>query len=273
MPKTIGKALVFPKGGQFKLQRFKPDGTLDPDRIYTSLQGIVKTVQRATTVNTSSLPDGNSVYAAKDYVTSEESIVTIGLSTYDPELEAFVKDAIYSEGGAGKTEFDFMQAITVPETLTVVLNRPVAANEDGSGLFLKDKFGNVFDAAETAAAGKYSIAVAESTGVATLTFAETDKDKELYLVGKGSLEGVATLAYSEDAKLPAMQVTIIGETMDFDETRRYDTNIVIDKATLNGGITPPTQSNDPTAGWEFALKTGKPRAGKKPMEVKFVPKA
>jgi hypothetical protein len=271
--KNINKALVFPKAGQFMAQKYKADGTLDPNAVYVSANNVVKTVNRATTPQTSDLPDGNSNYPAHTYVTSEESIITVGFSTYDPDLEAFVKDAGYTENSTTADTFRVIEQIAA--ATSVVLKNPV---KDASFFIqIKDKFGNVLTVAEAEpTAGQYKVAVAEdpaSSGVqkATLTFAAADAERELFITYDSYQTGITQIDYSERSTLPAFQLTIIGETMAYDETQTVMTNIVIDKANLNGGITPPNQSNDPTQGWEIAFKTGKPRSGKKPVSIKFLP--
>lgn len=268
---TMRKDLTFAQAGHFKLQKFKADGTLDPNNIYNSLNQIVKSVKRATTTTTNELPDGNSPYAAHDYVTKEETIVTIGLSTYDPYLEAFVKNATFKADSADAEDFYFVQMVTIPDGLSVALEKPVSG--ETAEITVRDKFGNAFTKGETAAAGTYTLAVA-STGekIATLTFAEADKGKEVSILYVGSVTGVTSIEHSENPKNADMQVAIIGASTSYDEAQSQNVNIIIDKATLNGGLTPPEMTKDPTGGWEIAFKTGKPRAGKKPVMVKFLPK-
>lgn len=264
--KTMNKALVFPKAGHFMLQKFDASGVLDPAQFYLSSHGVVKSIKRATTTTSNALADGNSVYDAKEYPTKEETIITIGLSTYDPELEAFLKGIPLVETAVADT-ISVLESAVIADTATVELSKKV--KDADFKIFVKDKFGNSFTAATETnpTTGQYKIAVA--TEKATLTFASADKDKEIFIVYDAVFTAVSKMEYEESPKLVPMQVTIIGETSDFDETESYITNIVIDKATSNGGITPPDQTNDPTGGWEISLKTGKPRAGKKPVAIFF----
>jgi len=262
--KTLEKAIVFPVAGHFMLQRYDKNGILDPTQFYSSAHGIVKSIKRANALTTSEMADGNSVYAAKEYPTKEENTITIGLSTYDAELEAFLKGIDLTETTADI--MSVMEAISIPADGIVVLGNKV--KDATFRIFAKDKLGNVFEKAETTATtGQYTAVVAEN--VATLTFTGADEGKELYLVYDAQFANIAKMKYSEKAKIIPMQVTIIGEANSFDEVQTYVTNIVIDKATSSGGITPPEQTNDPTGGWEITLKTGKPRAGKQPVEVSF----
>lgn len=270
---VMRKDLVFNKAGHFKLQKFDGNGQLDPNAVYHSLNQIVKSVKRATSTTTSSLPDGNSIYSACDYPTGEETILTFGLSTYDPELEAFVKNADYEPESAEAKEFYFAQMATIDESLKVVLKNPVA--DENAEITVRDKFGNTYKkSADPAADGTYTVSVAESDEkIATLTFAEADKGKEIGIVYAGSVIGVTSISYKEAPKNVGMQVTVIGASMSYDggaQEQYY--NVIVDKATLNGGLTPPEQSNDPTGGWELAFKTGKPRAGKSPVDIKILKK-
>lgn len=261
--KVITKSLVFPKGGHFKLQKYTADGKLDPNKIYTSVQSVLKTVKRSTTTTTSPLADGNSIYAAHEFVTGGETTVEFGMSSYDPELEAFLCDMEYKEEAGTIALFE---SHTVPDATpyTIDLTREAA---DLTSIVVKDKKGNILTSAETAAANTFSAAT--TSGKTTLTFAAADTGLEIYVTYDAKSDTVGSMAQDEIMKLPAMQVTIMGEAVSDDETTTYKTNTIIDKATLSSGITPPDQSNDPTQGWSFTLKTGKPRAGKKAVTTKY----
>lgn len=269
---VMHKDLVFNKAGHFKLQKFNERGQLDPNAVYHSLNQIVKSVKRATTTTSSSLEDGNSQYSAHEYITGEETILTFGLSTYDPELEAFVKNADYDPESAEAKEFYFAQVATIDESLKVVLENPVA--DENAEIIVRDKFGNTYKKSDDAAAeGTYTVALAETDEkIPTLTFSAADKDKEIGIVYAGSVTGVTSISYKETPKNVAMQVTVISASLAYQEEQEQYYNVIVDKATLNGGLTPPDLSKDPTGGWELAFKTGKPRAGKKPVEIKLLKK-
>jgi hypothetical protein len=271
MPNNLSKALVFKKAGQIKLEKYKADGTFDAAQVYISNNGVVTTVKRDTKVTTKDLPDGNSSYAAKTYAETEETTITVGFSTYDPDLEAFIKGASVSENATAETEFSVTHEFTIPSTAPYTVVLPKNVKDETFARVLKDKFGNKFTSGEAAAAGTFSVAVA--TNVATLTFSAADAGKEVFMSYDAYLGGVTTMEYSEVASLPSFRVTLMGETMSYDETQNVLTNVIIDKATSDGSISPPEQGNDKTKGYSLNFKTGKPRAGKKPVVVKFLPLA
>jgi hypothetical protein len=264
---TLRKDLVFPKGGHYKLEKYGADGKIDPTAVYISPGNIVKTVSKAHTVNTSPLPDGNSTYAAHEYVTTTEDVYTIEQSTYDPDLEAFLN-------GCAKTTSTDASVIsvpfetTVPETAPYTIELPHNVADENFTLVVKDRFGNVFAANEIAAAGGYSVAV--TAGKATLTFVEADRGTELFMVYDASIPNVTSISYPEKLKLTSFRCTIMGEATSYNESQNIMTNNIIDKVTVSS-FSPPAQSNDPTQGWSFAIKTGKPRAGVAPVINKFVP--
>lgn len=267
---ALTKAIVFNRAGHFMLQKYKSDGTLDPDAIYSSLGGIVKSIQRAGNPSTSDLEDGNSDYPAHTYVTGNENTLTIGLSTYDPKLEAFVKDCVVTDGAeATKVEMRTSQEITIAASVTLKSD----VKDENAFIFVQDKNGKKFKkaATETPAAGEYNLAVTD--GKATLTFAEIDAGVPAFVTYDSYVDNVTTVAEREKSKLTAFRVWIFADCMAYDETQEVQSEIIIDKATVNGGVTAPALSKDPTGGWELGIKTSAPRPGYSPVQTKYRPKS
>ena len=98
------KDLVFPVACHFMLGPHTAAGVANFNKAYSSAHGIVQTISRDNALNTLDLADGNSPYPAATYVQTQSGTVTYTLGTYDPELEAFVYGAAWSNGDASDTE-------------------------------------------------------------------------------------------------------------------------------------------------------------------------
>lgn len=267
------KDLVFPVAGHFLLIPYTAAGVPDFTRAYSSAHGIVQTISRDNALNTLDLADGNSPYPAATYVQTQTGTVTYTLGTYDPELEAFVSGADWKNGDATDTEMWTIYPYTIDSvnkgvTFEEGSARPIDANK----MVVRDGFGNVFELAESAdslTSGQYYYD--SSTG--KITFAEGDVDVTVYILYAYNGTGVSTIAYKENPKITAFMAIIIGTTKDKDEASEQKTNIIVDRCSVSGSLTPPTQSNDPTQGWTLTTNILKPRAGRSPILVKFEPVA
>ncbi len=82
---------------------------------------------------------------------------------------------------------------------------------------------------------------------------------------------VVAVNYQENPKITTFMAIVIGNTKDKDQSTEQRLNIVVDRCTVSGAVTPPTQSNDPTQGWTVTTNVLKPRSGNSPVKVKFEP--
>lgn len=267
MASEMRKDLVFPVAGHFMFVPYGTDNQPDMSRAYSSNKGVVVSIARDMTLNTTTLPDGNSPYPAAEYVTTQEGTLTITLSTYDPQLEALLSGANFQDGDstADKTMW-FMGSVSVPETTaySVTLEpKPISADT----LLIEDMYGNKFKPAETSPSAKLEYTYDSSAG--TVTFNAADAGKILTVIYQYTADSVTAVGYLENPKKSTFMAVIVGESKDKDEVTFQKTNVIIDRCTANGAVTPPTSSNDPTQGWTVTVSVLKPRAGKAPVSVKF----
>ena len=267
------KDLVFPVAGHFMLVPYTAAGVPNFNKAYSSAHGIVQTISRDNALNTLDLADGNSPYPAATYVQTQSGTVTYTLGTYDPELEAFVAGADWSNGDAADTEMWTIYPLTIDSVNKGVTfgegsAKPISAEK----MVVRDGFGNIFELAE----GADSLTTGQfyydsSTG--KLTFAAADVNVTVYVLYAYNGTGVSSVAYKENPKITAFMAIIIGSTKDKDEASEQKVNVIVDRCSVSGSITPPTSSNDPTQGWTLTTNILKPRAGRSPITVKFEPVA
>ena len=267
---NLPSRLVYKRAGHILITKYLPNGTLDTTATgnYSSSVGIVKSIARANNDETVDLPDGNSDYPAHTYVTGKESTLTVEFSTFDPLLEAFLNSCEVTPKSESPNEFKVFEDIAASSNGVVLKNKVKDAD---AFIFISDNFGNVFTASSSGSVttGQYSIAVTE--GAATLTFSADDEGKELHIVYDAYLTGVTTIDYPEKPTIPAYKVVILGEAMNYDESTPVKSCVTITKASMNGGMSPPTQSNDPTGGFSLSFKTSAPVAGQPPVRIQYLP--
>lgn len=267
---TMRKDLIFPVAGHFMFIPYASTGMPDYTRAYVSANGVVVSISRENSLNTVDLPDGNSPYPAATYVQTQAGTMTYVLSTYDPELEALIAGADYHNGDAADAE---MWTI-LPMTITTESKEKVF-EEEGAPLSIdkivvKDIFGNAFTAGESSSAlteGQFYY----DTGTHTLTFSESDNGKSVNIVYAYNGKEITSVEYQENPKITTFMAIVVGNTKDKDQSTEQKTNIVVDRCTVSGAVTPPTQSNDPTQGWTVTTNVLKPRSGNSPVKVKFEP--
>lgn len=267
---TMRRDLVFPVAGHFMLIPYSSNGMTDLTRAYMSTVGVVQSISRDSTLNTVTLTDGNSVYAAAEFVTTQDGTMTYTLGTYDPELEALVSGADFKSGDATDKEMwaflPFNITSTTKEKVFEETGHPISIDQ----IAVKDEFGNVFTKGESSS-GLTEGQFYYDTGTKTLSFSENDAGRSVYVAYAYEGANVTSIEYKENPKLTTFMAVVIGNTKDKDESSEQRVNIVVDRCTVSGSVTPPTQSNDPTTGWTLTTKVMKSRTGQKPIKIKFEP--
>lgn len=263
---TLRKDLVFPVAGHFLFVPYGINGLPDMTKAYNSNKGVVVSIQRAMTLNTTQLPDGNSPYPAAEYVTTQEGTITYVLSTYDPQLEALVAGATFEDGTSTDGEMWTIASETVPSAAEYKLTldpRPKSKDQ----IVIEDMYGNKFEHEDTAPSAGSKFTYDSSGG--TITFNVADAGKAINIVYCYDGTAVTSVSYLENPKKATFMAITIGQTKDKDEVTFQNVNVIVDRCTVSGAVTPPTASNDPTQGWTLTTSVLKPRAGKNPVKVKF----
>ncbi len=278
MAKKISPALVFPVAGHFILIPYNDKGKPDMTRAYCSNNGVVVSIARDMTLNTTDLPDGNSPYPAAKYVTTQEGTLTYVLSTYDPELEALVSGAKYKDGSpSDNADMWVIHNTSIPASTPYEITFDEGKQPKSiDNISITDTFGNNFEATAGGAgalakgaltAGQFSY----DSSTKKITFAEADAGKDIGITYSYAGKEIVSVEYQENPKITTFMAIVIGETKDKDETSSQRVNVVVDRCTVSGAVTPPTASNDPTTGWTLTTNVLKPRAGHNPVIVRFEP--
>lgn len=267
----LRKDLIFPRAGHFIFVPYGANGMPDLKRAYSSAHGVVVSISRDNSLNTVTLPDGNSPYPAGEYVQTQEGTMTYVLSTYDPELEALIAGAEYHVGDSKDDEMWTINAFIVDNATHAITFEEGAKPISADKLFIKDNIGTEFKAQSSAESLSASGMYHYDSATGKLTFAEADKDKSVIVSYAYKGKDIVSIEYRENPKITTFMAIVVGQTKDKDEATEQNVNIVVDRCTVSGAVTPPTQSNDPTQGWTLTTKVLKSRSGQKPIKVKFEP--
>lgn len=260
------KPIYFTKAGKFRLTRFTSAGALstDPADIYFrngAIQSMVPTIN----INTTSLPDGNSDFAAAEPDTGKEGNILINLSFMPIDLYAFimettVEDLVDTPMPAIDVE------LTVPEAspFTVTLDhtpdttRPIILVDADASAWVK--------VADTPAVGQYSVSAA------LVTFNSEDAGKSVFINYDWTALTAKSFGLSKSGSRKALHLEISDEATGEDETTMYDSATIVDRCKVTGNINPPEKSKEPKPqGINF--KVLKPRGNKKAVDFKFAPRA
>lgn len=267
---TMRKDLIFPVAGHFMFIPYAATGMPDYTRAYVSANGVVVSISRENSLNTVDLPDGNSPYPAATYVQTQAGTMTYVLSTYDPELEALIAGADYHNGDAVDAEMWTILPMTITTSGKEKVFEEEGAPISADKIVVKDIFGNAFTLGESAS-GLTEGQFYYDTGTHTLTFSESDDGKSVNIVYAYNGKEITSVEYQENPKITTFMAIVVGNTKDKDQSTEQKTNIIVDRCTVSGAVTPPTQSNDPTQGWTVTTNVLKPRSGNSPVKVKFEP--
>lgn len=256
------RPIVFEEAGKFVLVRYNTDGTLNyaPNNIISNV-GKVTSIAPSTTLNTSTLTDGNSDWDMY-FDTSKAGQITITMATFQPELYA----ALIGTGTTTETTDTLWAAdedYTIPEDGIIELKH--APKTDGT-IVVKGEDGTEFTKAElTPEAGQYAITTNK------LTFATGDAGKVIYVTYEWDATEALNLGLPEKGSRPALHAIITGLVNSDDGVTKYDANIIIDKCKATGDVASPSMQREPQ-NWSFTLQVMQPRPGMKAVGYKFVPR-
>lgn len=253
--------IFFQKAGKLMLTKYvdgKPDRS--PENSYFR-NGAVESISASVTINTATLPDGNSDWPAAQPDTGREGTVTINLSFMPIDLYAFLMGVSVED----LTEEPFPiidHEITIPEaspyTVTLPqepdLSRPIILVDADASAWVKT------DSAP--AQGQYSISAA------TVTFNSADAGKSVYITFDYKAAVVKSFGLPKSGARPAMECIISGEATGEDESTFYDVAIIIDRCKATGTINPPPMSRNPQP-QSITLQVLKPRGNRKAVDFRF----
>ena len=262
--------IFFNKAGNLLLERYRcgKPSRAEGDAIYQL--GAVVSITPTVNVNTATLEDGNSDWAAATPVTGREGSLAVQLSFMSPQLYAFLVGVdLEVIPTTTMTDVNFEEVIS--EVAPFVIKLPnIATGDDENSIMVSDANGKRFKKVE-APIDPEVLKVGEfSVEDDVVTFAEADSGKVVHITYDWTALDVTSFAFPKSGTPFSFRTTISGEAMGDDESTMYDTNIIIDRSKATGNINPPPLSKTPAA-QTITLQVQKPR-GDKAVDFKFARK-
>jgi len=213
-------------------------------------------------INTTDVPDGNSLYPLAVVETGVESGVVMTFSDFNPRTLSDLIGGTYVESGS-KTMYAVEEdhAIPAATAYTVTLDHtplaspiPTICSLDGSP-WVK--------VTSNPATDQFSISAAVAT------FSSANAGEEVFATYAYTETAATSMTVPKDIDIPAIQLIVTDENVPSDETRnKFDVTITVDKAKLTGNVGMPEASKNPTT-WTLNFRALKPRAGQNLADIAY----
>lgn len=256
---ATGKVLTV-KAGKAAYRKYASDGTLGT--VLYPMNATPQTIQPFNlNVNTTDVPDGNSLYPLAVVETGVEAGVNMTFSDFNPQTLADLIGGTYTESGS-KTMYTVGEEDVIPATgFTVTLDHtpltspvPTICSLDGSP-WVK--------VASAPAVDQFSISAA------VVTYSSANAIEEVFATYAYTEALATSVTVPKDIDIPTIQLIVVGENVPSDETRnKFNVNIVIDKVKVTGNMGMPEGSKNPGT-WPLTFKALKPRAGQNLGEIVY----
>lgn len=259
--------IYFQKAGKIRFTKYANGvPTVSPETTYFR-NGAVQSITQSITMNTTSLPDGNSDWPAAEVDTGREGTITINLSMMPVEMYAFLLGVDVEE--LTNTPMPVAdEEVTIPDASPFEVNlshKPDAARP--IVLVGQDASAWVMTASASAVPSQGQYTVSENAVI----FNSADAGKPVFLTYDFMALTAQSFGLPKSGSRFAMQCEISGEATGEDESTFYDTAIIIDKCKATGSINPPELSREPKP-QSITLKVLKPRGNNKAVDFKFAPR-
>jgi hypothetical protein len=253
--------IYFPKAGKIRLNKYVNGVPVTSAATTFTRAGAVQSIQANLTINGTPIQDGNSLWAAANPDTSIEGNIVVTLGFMPPDLYAFI----------------------MGDSVTDLTNYPMPINDEE--LLIPDispfnvKLGHTPDTtreiilvgADASAWAK--VASSPTTGQYAISanvamFASADAGKTVYITYDYTAANAKSFGLPKNPKRTAYELIISGEATGEDESTMYDVAVVVDKAKVQGTISPPQQGREPQP-VSITFSVQKPRGNKRAVDFVF----
>lgn len=257
--------IFFQKAGKLMLTKYVNGVPVRSAETSYFRNGAVESITPSVTINTASLPDGNSDWAAAQPDIGKEGQITVNLSFMPIELYAFLM-GVEVEDLAQEPFPVIDHEIIIPEASPYVVTLPQEPDTERP-IILVDADASAWAKVSAAPAkGQYAISAA------VVTFNSADAGKSVYITFDYKAAVVKSFGLPKSGSRPAMECVISGEATGEDESTFYDAAIIIDRCKATGTINPPPMSRNPQP-QSITLQVLKPRGNRKAVDFRFAKKS
>jgi hypothetical protein len=257
--------IFFQKAGKLMLTKYVNGVPVRSAETSYFRNGAVESITPSVTINSTSLPDGNSDWAAAQPDTGKEGTVAISLSFMPLDLYAFLM-GVEVEDLTSEPFPIIDHEITIPEASPFTVTLPQEP-DTGRPIILVDADASAWvKTGSSPAQGQYSISAAVAT------FNSADAGKSVFITYDYTAAVVKSFGLPKSGSRPAMECVISGEATGEDESEFFDAAIIIDRCKSTGNINPPPMSRNPQP-QTITLQVLKPRGNKKAVDFRFAKKS
>ncbi len=259
------KSVIFNKAGKIALTKYV-NGLLNhiPENMCIR-NGTVQSIQESPTINTQDMTDGNSDWPMGVYDTGIAGQITVTLSSYQPELYAFLLGTTI-EKLSNKNMRQNDEEILIPSASPFTATLKHTPNSNITPIVLGEDSSPFVKVSASPAVGQFSISAD------VITFNSVDAGKNVFVTYDWTATAAEAVGLPKVVNRPTLYVVISGEATSEDESDIYDTNIVIDRCKAVGDINPPQKGREAQP-WSFNLRVLKPRGNNKAIDTVFVKRA
>lgn len=231
--KTVRNDLIPAKSGIVRITPYNTDGTLAPEKAYTTKRNFLTSTQITITRTSETLPNGNG--ADKDYPTDEKYNLAVVTQTFDPKFHNIISGSIIV---ASPEPILYDTSVTVPSSGTYEVdltdNEPVAAHGSSAPVIeVRDVYGNQLTSTDsTVAEGQYKY----DSDTKKLSFDASAAGQTFTLVYYvASTDGEA---YQADTVLknPEFMIEVFAETQSAESGETILYNARITRGVVSGDI-------------------------------------
>ncbi len=253
--------IFFPKAGKIRLNKYVNGVPVTSPATTFTRAGAVQSIQPNITINGTPIPDGNSLWAAANPDTSIEGNIVVTLGFMPPDLYAFIMgDDITSLTDHPMPIND--EELLIPDVSPFEVKLGHTPNADRAIILVGADASAWVKAESEPTTGQYAV----SADVAI--FASEDAGKTVYITYDYTAATAKSFGLPKNPKRTAYELVISGEATGEDESTMYDIAVVVDKAKVQGTISPPQQGREPQP-VSITFNVQKPRGNKRAVDFIF----
>ena len=253
--------IYFPKAGKIRLNKYVDGVPVVSAATTFTRAGAVQSIQPNITINGTPIQDGNSLWAAASPDTSIEGNIVVTLGFMPPDLYAF----IMGDSVTDLTDYSMPvndEEIVIPDVSPFEVK--LAHTPDTSKpIILLGADASAWVKVESApSTGQYTVSAN------AVVFASADAGKSVFVTYDYKATTAKSFGLPKNPKRAAYQLIISGEATGEDEITRYDAAIIVDKAKVQGTISPPQQGREPQP-VSITFNVQRPRGNKRAVDFVF----
>jgi hypothetical protein len=259
--------IYFNKAGKLMLNKYVSGVPVRSASTSYFRNGAVQSIQPTSTVNTSPIADGNSMWPAANPDTSMEGSIAVNLGFMPPELYAFIMgDTSQELTDEPMPVIDY--EMTIPDSSPYEVTLP-STPDTSREIILVGSDASAWT--QTASVSAVPTANEYTISAAVTVFNSADAGKPVFITYDYTAATVTNFGLPKTPVRANYELIIAGEATGEDDTL-YDVAVTVDRSKVVGQIPLPSQGGTPQPiALTFAIQ--KPRGTNRALDYKFAVKS